>query len=157
MPETYRPPTTKPAHMQVSGADLGKLRVSFGPGAGRTRVRTMFRLTSRRLPLAVAALTVLGVFGTVPTLAPAASAATTLCNSQTASVGGGTYIVQNNEWNSSAVECVSTDSGADFNVHNSSINNGNGGAPGGYPSIYQGCHWGLCSSGGLTTTPVQAS
>jgi hypothetical protein len=117
----------------------------------------MFHLKIGRLPLAVAALTVLGAFGTVPALAPAASAATTLCNSQTASVGGGTYIVQNNEWNSSAAECVSTDGGADFNVANSSINNGNGGAPGGYPSIYQGCHWGLCSSGGLTTTPIQAS
>jgi cellulose 1,4-beta-cellobiosidase len=39
----------------------------------------------------------------------------------------------------------------------SSISNSTSGAPGGYPSIYQGCHWGDCSSGGLTTTPVQAS
>src|SRR5215469_8636809 len=87
----------------------------------------------------------------------AAHAATSLCQSQTASVSGGTYIVQNNEWNSSAAECVSTDGNADFTVANSSISNSTSGAPGGYPSIYQGCHWGLCSSGGLTSTPIQVA
>jgi cellulose 1,4-beta-cellobiosidase len=86
-----------------------------------------------------------------------AHAATSLCQSQTASVGGGTYTVQNNEWNSSASECVTTDGGADFTVANSSISNSTSGAPGGYPSIYQGCHWGNCSSGGLTSTPIQVA
>jgi hypothetical protein len=81
-----------------------------------------------------------------------------LCGAtQTAAAGGGTYIVQNNEWGSSAAECISTDGGTDFTVANSSIANSTSGAPGGYPSIYQGCHWGLCSSGGLTSTPIQAS
>ena len=88
---------------------------------------------------------------------PAHAATTTLCNSQTASVGGGSYIVQNNEWNSGAAECVTTDGSADFTVANSAISNATNGAPGGYPSIYQGCHWGECSSGGLAATPVQAS
>jgi Glycosyl hydrolase family 12 len=27
----------------------------------------------------------------------------------------------------------------------------------GYPSIYQGCHWGNCTSGGLSGSPVQVS
>jgi Glycosyl hydrolase family 12/Cellulose binding domain/Putative Ig domain len=112
----------------------------------------------RMLPLAVAALTATAGPAVLAALGPAAQAATTtLCNSQTASVGGGTYIVQNNEWNSSASECVGTDGSADFTVANSAISNGTNGAPGGYPSIYQGCHWGSCSSGGLTATPVQAS
>ena len=88
---------------------------------------------------------------------PAHAATTTLCNSQTASVGGGSYLVQNDEWNSSAAECATTDGSADFTVANSSISNATNGAPGGYPSIYQGCHWGECSSGGLAATPVQAS
>jgi hypothetical protein len=83
----------------------------------------------------------------------AAHAATSLCQSQTARVSSGTYIVQNNEWNSSASECVTTDGNADFTVANSSISNATNGAPGGYPSIYQGCHWGNCSAGGLTSTP----
>jgi hypothetical protein len=120
----------------------------FGPKVWRKRI----------LPLAVAALTATAGSAAFAALGPAAAAATTtLCNSQTASVGGGTYIVQNNEWNSSASECVTTDGNADFAVANSAISNATNGAPGGYPSIYQGCHWGSCSSGGLTATPVQAS
>jgi endo-1,4-beta-xylanase len=65
--------------------------------------------------------------------------------------------VQNNEWGSSAPEWITTDGNADFTVANSSISNGTSGAPGGYPSIYQGCHWGSCSAGGLSSSPVQVS
>ncbi len=84
------------------------------------------------------------------------AATTTLCQEQTAAVGG-SYIVQNNEFDSSASECVTTDGNADFTVANSSIANATNGSPGAYPSIYQGCHWGNCSSGGLTSTPIQVS
>jgi hypothetical protein len=113
----------------------------------------------RRPVLAAAApLVALGALLAAFTGSPGAQAATsTLCQEQTASVAGGTYIVQNNEWNSSASECVSTDGNADFTVANSSIANSTSGAPGTYPSIYQGCHWGACSSGGLTATPVEVS
>jgi hypothetical protein len=109
------------------------------------------------LPIAVAGLTALGGTATLAALGPSALAATTLCNSQTTPVGGGTYTVQNNEWGSSAPECITTSGGTDFTVANSSISNSTSGAPGGYPSIYQGCHWGSCSSGGLSSTPVQVS
>ncbi len=85
----------------------------------------------------------------------AARAATTLCNSQTAPVAGGTYTVQNNEWGSSAAECISTDGNPDFTVANSSISNSTSGAPGGYPSIYRGCHWGACTTG--SGLPIQVS
>jgi len=84
-----------------------------------------------------------------------AQAATTLCNSQTASVSGGAYTVQNDEWNSSASECISTSGGTDFTVVNSSMNNPTNNAPGGYPSIYKGCHWGSCTSG--SGLPIQVS
>ena len=89
--------------------------------------------------------------------AHARAATSSLCAEQTAPVAGGAYIVQNNEWNSSASECITTDGNADFTVASSGISNATNGAPGGYPSIYQGCHWGSCSSGGLTSTPVQVS
>jgi Glycosyl hydrolase family 12 len=69
----------------------------------------------------------------------------------------GTYIVQNNEFDSSAPECVTTNGNADFTVANSSIDEAINGAPGGYASIYQGCHWGKCSSGGLTAMPIEVS
>jgi glycosyl hydrolase family 12/cellulose binding protein with CBM2 domain/putative Ig domain-containing protein len=113
---------------------------------------------ARMLLLVIAVLAGVAGVATSATLGtPARAATTTLCNSQTASVGGGSYIVQNDEWDSSAAECVTTDGSADFTVANSAISNATNGAPGGYPSIYQGCHWGACSSGGLAATPVQAS
>jgi hypothetical protein len=93
-----------------------------------------------------AAVMTLAVTAALSLTGTAAQAATTLCNSQTASVAGGAYIVENNEWNSSASECVATDGNADFSVANSSISNAAGGAPGGYPAIYKGCHWGACTS-----------
>jgi cellulose 1,4-beta-cellobiosidase len=113
----------------------------------------------RRPPLrAVAAVLSIAVaFLGVLFMAQTASAATTLCNEATASVASGAYIVQNNEYDSSASECVSTDGGADFNVANSGIANSTSGSPGSYPSIYAGCHWGLCSSGGLSSNPIQES
>ena len=93
------------------------------------------------------------VFGTVG----ARAASTTLCSLQAAPASGGTYTVQNNEWGSGASECITTDGAADFAVANSAISNATNGAPGGYPSIYQGCHWGSCSSGGLSSTHLQVS
>jgi hypothetical protein len=116
-------------------------------------------LTHSRSALATTVALLLALGAVVAALigGSAHAATTTLCQSQTASVAGGTYTVQNNEWNSSAAECVSTDGNADFTVANSSISNSTSGAPGGYPSIYQGCHWGNCSSGGLSTSPIQVS
>ena len=116
----------------------------------------------RRRPLAAAALVTgasLTALALVMVVLPSQGAnadPTTLCGGQQASVGGGRYIVQNNEYNSGADECLSTDGGADFAVANSNMTNPPG-APGGYPSIYQGCHWGSCSSGGLSANPIQVA
>jgi cellulose 1,4-beta-cellobiosidase len=86
----------------------------------------------------------------------AQAATTSLCGTtSTAPVSGGAYTVQNNEWNSTASECVSTDGAADFTVANSAISNATNGAPGGYPSIYKGCHWGNCTTG--SGLPIQVS
>lgn len=120
--------------------------------AGVTRTRQAFSVTVILLAALVAGAGMLALGA-----ADAHGATTTLCSSETASVAGGTDTVQNNEWGSSAPECITTDGNADFTVANSSISNSTSGAPGGYPSIYQGCHWGNCSSGGLTSTPVQVS
>jgi hypothetical protein len=106
----------------------------------------------------LAAAVLLGAGGIVAVVVPAVSsqaATTTLCNSQTAPAAGGSYTIQNNEWGSSAAECITTDGNADFTVANSSIANATNGAPGGYPSIYKGCHWGACTpSSGM---PIQVS
>jgi hypothetical protein len=101
---------------------------------------------------------VAGAAGIVALALPAAdsqAATTTLCNSQTLAASGGAYMIQNNEWGSSAPECISTDGNADFTVANSSISNSTSGAPGGYPSIYKGCHWGACTS--ASGFPIQVS
>jgi hypothetical protein len=105
--------------------------------------------------LAVAALITGGLLmmGT----AGAGAATTTLTQMETTPVAGGVYTVQNNEWGSGAAESITTDGNADFTVANSAIDNATNGAPGGYPSIYQGCHWGNCTSGGLSATPIQVS
>jgi cellulose 1,4-beta-cellobiosidase len=107
---------------------------------------------------ATATLAVPAAIATALAFGPAgAQAATsTLCNSQTEAVAGGAYTVQNNEWGSGASECISTDGNADFSVANSSIDNATNGAPGGYPSLYQGCHWGACTSGSGLPIPVSS-
>jgi hypothetical protein len=115
---------------------------------------------SRRPLLATLAAALTGLLVLFAVVLPSTSAhaaTTSLCSAQTASVAGGGYIVQNNEYDSSASECVSTDGNADFSVANSGIDNSTSGSPGAYPSIYQGCHWGECSSGGLTSDPIQVS
>jgi hypothetical protein len=136
-----------------------------------------YLLTRSRYALAVAAtlLLALGTFFAARAISPggqvaaasaspaaatttAAEAGTaTLCQQQTATVSRGPYIVQNNEFDSSAPECVSIDGGDDFTVASSSINNATNGSPGAYPSVYQGCHWGNCSSGGLSAHPIVVS
>lgn len=85
------------------------------------------------------------------------AATTQLCREQTAPAAGGVYNVQNDEWGSGAAECITTDGNADFTVADSAIDNATNGAPGAYPSVYQGCHFGVCTSGGLTATPIQVS
>jgi hypothetical protein len=111
----------------------------------------------RKHAVALAASVVLAAGGSLALVLPASvsQAAATLCNSQTAPAAGGTYTVQNNEWGSSASECITTDGNADFTVANSSISNSTSGAPGGYPSIYRGCHWGACTSS--NPFPIQVS
>jgi cellulose 1,4-beta-cellobiosidase len=117
------------------------------------------RIPKKSLLASVAALAVAIGGGTAMALSTsgAQAATTTLCQEEASPVSGGTYTVQNNEFDSSASECVSTDGNADFTVANSSIGNATDGSPGAYPSIYQGCHWGSCSSGGLTSTPIQVA
>jgi hypothetical protein len=79
---------------------------------------------------------------------------TALCNSQRLAVDGGVYAVQNNEWGSSARECLAVGGSAGFTVTRSAIANSTSGAPGGYPSIYRGCHWGACTPHSGLPVPV---
>ena len=79
---------------------------------------------------------------------------TALCNSQRLAVDGGVYTGQNNEWGSGAVECLAVRGSGGFTVTRSAIANSTSGAPGGYPSIYRGCHWGTCTPRSGLPVPV---
>jgi hypothetical protein len=77
-----------------------------------------------------------------------------LCNSQRLAVDGGVYTVQNNEWGSGALECLAVGGPGGFTVTRSAIANSTSGAPGGYPSIYRGCHWDSCTPRSGLPVPV---
>jgi len=77
-----------------------------------------------------------------------------LCNSQRLPVDGGVYTVQNNEWGSGAPECLAVGGSGGFTVTRSAIASSTSGAPGGYPSIYRGCHWGTCTPHSGLPVPV---
>lgn len=130
---------------------MGSGSRSFRPAKARTKAG------AGALSAAVAVLALLLATLVLGTSQSANAAGTSLCAEQTASVGGGGYIVQNNEYDSSAAECVNTDGGADFDVASSAIANSTSGSPGAYPSIYQGCHWGECSAGGLSSDPIEVA
>jgi Glycosyl hydrolase family 12 len=108
-----------------------------------TRITRFTRALVPSAALLAAGGTTAALLGTTSSEA----ATTPLCKSQTHRVDSGAYTVENNEWGSSSPECITTDGGADFTVANSSIANSAYGAPGGYPAIYQGCHWGACTPG----------
>jgi len=65
------------------------------------------------------------------------------------------HYVQANEYNSSAPFVICGNGTPEFDIATSGISVATGGAPGAYPSLYTGCHWGTCTSdSGL---PVQVS
>jgi hypothetical protein len=77
---------------------------------------------------------------------PATAAAQSTCSAYgTVSIDSGTYIFQNNEWNSSLEQCA-TVSGTGFTLTTADFDQATNGAPATYPSIFRGCHWGNCTS-----------
>ena len=103
-----------------------------------------------------AALTVLAsclaLVAPVVTAQPAAAAVVNCQPQGSISLAGGEYTLQNNEWNSSAPQCVTATTGTSWSVSTANFNL-SGGAPATYPSIYKGCHWGACTTG--SNLPIQ--
>jgi Glycosyl hydrolase family 12/Cellulose binding domain len=54
-----------------------------------------------------------------------------------------------------APQCLAVGEGGGFTVSRSAIANSTSGAPGGYPSIYRGCHWGACTPRNGLPVPVR--
>src|SRR5918998_3347622 len=63
-----------------------------------------------------------------------------------APIQGGTYIVQNNQWGADVGQCVDV-TGTGLTVTGGSHDQGTNGAPGGYPSVFRGCHYNNCTTG----------
>lgn len=85
----------------------------------------------------------------------AAPASTDCTPTGSTSINGGTYIIQNNEWNSTAQQCITYSGGTAWSVSTANFTPPPGGAPNTYPSIYSGCHWGSCTTG--SGLPIQVS
>ena len=111
----------------------------------------MFSKIGLRISIKLLVLIVLATGARFSTIAFAQDQAK-LCGREPAlPVSDGAYNIQNNEFNSYAHECIRVD-GPTFTVTESEITSG---GPGGYPSIYKGCHWGICTSN--SSLPVQVS
>lgn len=67
-------------------------------------------------------------------------------NDHVTQLDGGAYHLQANEWNSAATFTICTNGGADFTIAASGVDVSHSGAPGAYPSVYKGCHWGYCTA-----------
>ena len=107
--------------------------------------------TSGALLLAVAAALLLAV---APS-AVAAPASTDCSQNGSTSIENNAYIIQDNEWNSSAQQCITYTSGTAWSVSTANFTPPPGGAPNTYPSSFQGCHWGNCTTG--SGMPIQVS
>jgi hypothetical protein len=112
------------------------------------------KITRIRALLSVGILAITGLAITVA-LAPAAAADTAICDKfGSTTIQGGHLYVQNNNWGDDTTQCINvTDTG--FALTRSDHNKPTNGAPGSYPSVFAGCHYGLCSAG--SGLPMQAS
>ena len=108
---------------------------------------------SRNFRRIVAALAIAVVTTALGIAAPVAEAATTTC-SPTGTIAAGDYTIQANEWNSTAQQCVTYTGGTAWSMTTANFNL-SGGAPATYPSIFKGCHWGLCTPN--SGFPIQVS
>jgi hypothetical protein len=105
---------------------------------------TIARNRLRALLVALAVVTLLVVALIVIVVTPRPSPR--LCGNQHRPVADDAYLIQNDEWNSAAPECISySTTAAEFSVESTSIANPANGAPGGYPSVSYGCFYSYCT------------
>jgi hypothetical protein len=112
------------------------------------------RFTRLRATVAAAAMTLAASAIAVAVGAPTAAADTSTC-SGSGTISAGDYIIQANEWNSSTQQCINYSGGTGWSVSQANFNLPTNGAPATYPSIYKGCHWGLCTAN--SGLPIQVS
>jgi chitodextrinase len=118
------------------------------------------RVRAAAVVTAVGAVLVAGLAGAQTALAAVTpnltSCTSTATPTGTTSIQGGEYIIQDNEWNSTAEQCLNYTSGTAWSMSTANFNLPTNGAPATYPSIYKGCHWGLCTTTN-DSMPIQVS
>lgn len=99
-----------------------------------------------RRPILAAALAVAGLVLSSLVITTPAHADTLICDKYgSVKIQNGKYVVQNNNWGDDTQQCINvTDTG--FSITQASHNKPQNGAPGSYPSVYAGCHYGNCST-----------
>jgi hypothetical protein len=75
-------------------------------------------------------------------------------NNNVTQLDNDTYHLQANEYNSGAAFKICTDGNPDFTISSSGVSVSHDGAPGAYPSLYKGCHWGDCTADSGMPVPV---
>ncbi|MFE9454409.1 cellulose binding domain-containing protein [Streptomyces sp. NPDC006739] len=86
--------------------------------------------------------------------ASAAQADTTLCEPFGTTTVQGRYVVQNNRWGSSTPQCI-TATASGFKITQADGSVPTNGGPKSYPSVFNGCHYTICSPG--TGLPARLS
>jgi hypothetical protein len=77
-------------------------------------------------------------------------------NNNVTQLDGDAYHLQANEYNSGATFKICTDGNPEFTIESSGVSVSHDGAPGAYPSIYKGCHWGYCTQNSGMPVAVSA-
>lgn len=109
-------------------------------------MRTPRRQVRSRRALLSALIAGQAVVASLVTAAAPAQADTTICEPLGTTTVQGRYVVQNNRWGSDAAQCVTaTDTG--FRVTRADGSAPTSGAPKSYPSVFNGCHYTVCSPG----------
>ncbi|MFF9817488.1 cellulose binding domain-containing protein [Streptomyces sp. NPDC014006] len=91
-------------------------------------------------------LTALGTLAALLASAPSAAADTAICEPFGTTTVQGRYVVQNNRWGTSDAQCVTATS-TGFRIDRADGSVPTNGAPKSYPSIFDGCHYTVCSPG----------
>jgi hypothetical protein len=119
------------------------------PPADGTVVRVPVTVSQRRNHaglIAAAVALLLAVALLVVVVTKPGPALPRLCGTEHRTVANDAFVVQNDEWNSAATECISYDAAApSFSVATTAISMPDGGSPGGYPSMSDGCFYGYCT------------
>ena len=97
----------------------------------------------QRMGVLAAVLLAVSVFP-IALAAPAAFAATGQICDQYGNTTTGNYAVMNNRWGTTATQCINVTSSG-FQITQQDGSNSTGGAPVGYPAIYLGCQYSVCS------------